>query len=117
MNILYEGMLGTAANPTLGWPLILSAVIVLIVGIILGCKDIIPEGGVAFIMAVTIAVIIIGILNLVDNRVPIIKAIFNDTVSYEEIESKYKLRTHEGELYTFEVKNVTPDEWQLHLDE
>ena len=116
MTILYEGMLGSAANPTLGWILILSGAIVLITFIILGITYSISDGFMCFVMAICIAAIIIGIFNLIDSRIPIIKATLNDTVSYEEINDKYTLRTKEGELYTFEVKNVTPDEWELHLN-
>ena len=116
MNILYEGMIGTAADPAWGWGLLVGGVILFIVGLLLNTSGYIGDGLMGVIVAITTACIILGILNLIDSRVPIVKATLNDTVSYQEINEKYKLRTVEGELYTFEVKNVTPDEWELHLN-
>ena len=35
MNILYEGMIGTAADPAWGWGLLVGGVILFIVGLLL----------------------------------------------------------------------------------
>lgn len=109
-------MIGGASNPTLGWSLIIGGIILLVIGILLGIKDYIEDSIVCLFIGIFVTTLIFGIINLIDNRIPIVKATINETVSFQEIDEKYKLRTVEGEIYTFEVK-ISPDEWQLHLNE
>ena len=47
-----------------------------------------------------------------DFRVPIIKTTINDSISYHEINDRYKLISQEGEIYTFKVLNTAPEEWE-----
>ena len=117
MNILYYGMSGSAANPNLGWPLVIIGVILLIVcPIILGnlCSS---DAWIGIAGIIVFSCLIIGIVNLIDNRSPYITATLDDTVSFTEIQDKYELEKKEGQLYTFKVLNVDIDEWEQLVKE
>ena len=117
MNILYYGMSGSAANPNLGWPLvIIGAILMIVVPIILGhfCGS---DNWMAVAGIIIGLCLIIGIFNLIDTRSPYITATLDDTVSFTEIQDKYDLRKKEGQLYTFEVLNVDINEWEQLVKE
>lgn len=111
MNILYYGMLGTAANPTLGWPLILISAVVMIVGFFLVARFCANDNWIT-LMVIPLACLIIGIFNLIDDRKPIVKATLDDTASFAEITKEYKYLKNEGDIYIFEPLNVNIDEWE-----
>ena len=117
MNILYYGMSGSAANPNLGWPLvIIGAILMIVLPIILGhfcCSDNwIPVVGIIVGLC-----LIRGTCNVIDNRSPYITAKLDNTVSFTEIQDKYELKKKEGQLYTFKVLDVDIDEWEQLVKE
>lgn len=117
MNILYYGMSGSAANPNLGWPLVIIGVILMIVlPIIIGhfCDS---DNWMAVAIIVVSVCLIIGIYNLIDSRSPYITATLDNTVPFTELQNKYELKKKEGQLYTFKVLNVDINEWEQLVKE
>ena len=52
-----------------------------------------------------------------EGNIPIIKTTINDSYSWKQLNSEYKLRDTEGQIYTFEVLNVDADEWREVIKE
>ena len=50
-------------------------------------------------------------------NIPIIKTTIDDSYSWKQLNSEYKLRDTEGQIYTFEVLNVDTDEWREVIKE
>lgn len=116
MNILYEGMYGSAANPQLGGLLFSIGVVVMIVGILLYMHlDI--DDNCLFLFIIPLSCILIGIFNLVDSRTPVVKATLDDTVSFTEIQKHYEYVGKEGDIYIFKPHNVNMDEWEQLIKE
>ena len=116
MNILYEGMYGSAANPQLGWLLLCIGIVVMIVGTILLALSGADENWLALLI-IPLACIIIGIFNLIDSRTPVVKATLDDTVSFTEIQKHYEYLGKEGDIYTFKPHNINIDEWEQQVKE
>lgn len=116
MNILYEGMYGSAANPQLGWLLLCIGIIVMIVGTILLALSGADENWLVLLI-IPLACIIIGIFNLIDSRTPVVKATLDDTVSFTEIQKHYEYLSKEGDIYTFKPHNINIDEWEQQVKE
>jgi len=116
MNILYEGMYGSAANPQLGGPLLCIGIIVMIVGTILLAHSGVDDNWMALLI-IPLACIIIGIFNLIDSRSPIVKATLDDTVPFTEIQEYYEYVGKEGDIYIFKPRNVNIDEWEKQIKE
>ena len=95
MNILYQGMSGSAANPQLGGLLLSIGIVVTIVGTILLALSGADENWLALLI-IPLACIIIGIFNLIDSRTPVVKATLDDTVSFTEIQKHYEYLGKEG---------------------
>ena len=115
MTILYEGFDGMPSNPILGW-IVVGLGILMIITIIwfLITKDI-EEIGV--LLGVGIVLVIIGLALINDGRIPIVKAMINEEISWREINNKYELVKQEDQIYIFKVKNITNEEWENHLKE
>lgn len=114
MNILYYGIIGGASHWS-GWLLITWGIFLALLGIYFFLENDI-KGKDFFIGVITaLFCIVIGILVVIDNRKPIVKATINDTVSWQEISKDYELIEQEGEIYTFKVKNTTLEEWELKI--
>ena len=103
MNILYEGIYGSAANPQLGGPLLCIGIVVIIVGTILLALSGADENWLVLLI-IPLACIIIGIFNLIDSRTPVVKATLDDTVSFTEIQN-------------FKPHNINIDEWEQQVKE
>ena len=116
MNILYEGMYGSAANPQLGWLLLCIGIVVMIVGTILLALSGADENWLVLLI-IPLACIIIGIFNLIDSRTPVVKATLDDTVSFTEIQKHYEYLGKEGDIYTFKPHNINIDEWEQQVKE
>jgi len=114
MEILYKGFEGSNADPILGWFLIILGSILCISSILCVINNI--EGEVLLAVIGTIF-FILGFVAKADHRVPIVKATINETVSWQEINDKYKLREQTGKIYTFEVKDTTIEEWESLIKE
>lgn len=113
MAILYEGFEGAAADPVVGITFfVLSAAITLgaIIGAILE-----REPSVLVIIFFSVLLALFGYMFSTDRRIPIVKATINDTVPWVEINDKYSLYKQENELYIFEVKDTTNEEWEKHI--
>lgn len=117
MNILYYGMSGSAADPTKGWMFILIGIVILVGGVIIIINSSIDEDWSVIPLVISITLIIIGVPKLFDTRSPYITATLDNTVSFTEIQDKYKLKKKEGQLYTFEVLNVDINEWEQLVKE
>ena len=117
MNILYYGMSGSAADPTKGWIFIIVGIIVIVGGVIIACVTSIDEDWLVIPLVISITLIIIGVPKLFDSRSPYITATLDDTVSFTEIQDKYKLKKKEGQLYTFEVLDADIDKWEQLVKE
>ena len=115
MNILYYGMLGSAANPQLGG-LLIGISIIVIVGIILFVHFCIDDNWLV-LLAIPLACLIIGIFNLIDSRRPVVKATLDNTVSFTEIQEHYDYIGKEGDIYIFRPRNVNIDEWEQLIKE
>lgn len=50
-------------------------------------------------------------------NIPIIKATIDNSYSWKQLNSEYKLRSTEGQIYTFEVLNVNTNEWHKVIKE
>ena len=116
MNILYEGMSGSAANPQLGGPLLCIGIVVIIVGTILLALSGADENWLVLLI-IPLACIIIGIFNLIDSRTPVVKATLDDTVSFTEIQKHYEYVGKEGDIYIFKPHNINIDEWEQQVKE
>lgn len=116
MNILYEGMSGSAANPQLGGPLLCIGIVVAIVGIILLALSGADDNWLVLLI-IPLACIIIGIFNLIDSRTPVVKATLDDTVSFTEIQKHYEYVNKEGDIYIFKPRNINIDEWEQQVKE
>lgn len=116
MNILYESMSGSAANPQLGGLLLSIGITVMIAGIILLALSGADDNWMVLLI-IPLACIIIGIFNLIDSREPIIKATLDDTISFTEIQKHYEYVDKEGDIYTFKPRNVDIDEWEQQIKE
>lgn len=116
MNILYYGFSGSGSNILLGIGLFIFAAIIAVISIIMTITD--EEISTFFIGCCIAAVFtLFGFAEYTDTRIPIIKATINDEVSWQEIYNKYELKSQEGEIYTFKVKNITNEEWDAFLRE
>ena len=116
MNILYYGFSGSGSDIFWGiFFFILAAVIVTIFVIIAIIYDEISALFIGLPVAVIFA--LLGLAEYLDARTPIIKATINDEVSWQEIYNKYEIKSQEGEIYTFKVKDVTNEEWDAFLKE
>lgn len=114
MNILYYGMSGSAANPNLGWALIIiGAVMAITLGVVIAISSISENWMV--IMIIPIACVIIGAMNLVDSRAPYVKATISDDALFKDVMTDYEFIIQEGDLYTFKPKNVDIDEWEQRI--
>lgn len=114
MEILFEGFGGHASDPVFGWFCIIFGAIFGLITIACAVKGF-EAGGATFVVAIFL--IVLGFLIKGDNRYPIIKATINDTISWQEINDKYKLCEQTGKIYTFKVKNITNEEWENYLKE
>lgn len=116
MNILYEGMSGSAANPQLGGLLLSIGILVAIVGTILLAHFGADDNWLTLII-IPIACIIFGILLLTDSRRPVVKATLDDTISFTEIQKHYEYVNKEGDIYIFKPRNINIDEWEQQVKE
>lgn len=116
MNILYEGMYGSAANPQLGGPLLCIGIVVAIVGTILLALSGADDNWLVLLI-IPLACIIIGIFNLIDSRTPVVKATLDDTISFTEIQKHYEYVNKEGDIYIFKPRNINIDEWEQQVKE
>lgn len=114
MEILFKGFGGHASDPVFGWFCIIFGAIFGLITIVCIVKGF-EAGGATFV--VTIFLIVLGFLIKGDNRYPIIKATINDTISWQEINDKYELREQTGKIYTFEVRNMSNEEWEALIKE
>lgn len=114
MNILYYGMSGSAANPNLGWALIIiGAIVTIALAVIIAVSGISENWLVATI--IPIVCVIIGAMNLVDSRAPYVKATISDDALFKDVITDYEFIIQEGDLYTFKPKNVDIDEWEQRI--
>ncbi len=116
MNILYEGMSGSAANPQLGGLLLSIGIVVMIVGTILLALSGADENWLVLLI-IPLACIIIGVFNLIDSRTPVVKATLNDTIPFTEIQKHYEYVDKEGDIYIFKPRNINIDEWERQVKE
>lgn len=114
MTILYEGFLYSGSLPIAAYILWIIGLIALIMFIISLKKN---QNDLAIMMLIGgIACGLIGGMFYSDDRIPIVKAIINEGISWQEVHSKYEFKTQEGNIYTFKVLNVTNEEWELYLN-
>lgn len=59
----------------------------------------------------------LGVYLIIDSRVPIIKATINETVPWQEVNSKYELLEQTGKIYTFKVKDISVKDWETLIKE
>lgn len=59
----------------------------------------------------------VGFYLVADSRVPIVKATINETVPWQEVNSKYELLEQTGKIYTFKVKDVSIKDWETLIKE
>lgn len=111
MNILYYGFRGGASLPFIGWPVIIIGAGFLIFTFVCWIRDVIDTEFFARLF-VGIFAIIIGILTVVDTRVPIVKATINNEIPWVEVAKDYKYLDREGDIYIFEALNKTIEEWE-----
>lgn len=102
MTILYQSECGSA--PILWVSIVLWSIgaIFFITCTVLWIQD--EDPGYLFGVLVGVSMIMGGFVINTDTRYTEIKAIINDTVSWQEINEKYKLLSQEGDLYTFKLK-------------
>ena len=107
MEILYYGFDGAGAD--IGGVIIgiVGFIIMIVIGILAANKKEILGTILSFIFAA--AIFAVGIIGSLDKRVPIIKTIFTEEISWQEINSKYTLKEQEGKIYTFQVNNMTTE--------
>lgn len=116
MNILYQGMSGSAANPQLGGLLLSIGILVMIVGTILLALSGVDDNWLVLLI-IPLACIIIGIFNLIDSRTPVVKATLDDTIPFTEIQKHYEYVNKEGDIYIFKPRNINIDEWEQQVKE
>jgi len=114
MEILFKGFSGSASDLAMGWFLIVLGSVLCISSILCVINDIQGE---VLLAVIGVMFIIFGFTVKADHRVPIVKATINETVSWQEINDKYKLREQTGKIYTFEVKDTTVEEWESLIKE
>lgn len=117
MNILYYGFRGGPSIPFIGWPLIAIGAGFIIFSFICWMRNVITDveflkGSIASILA-----IVVGIIAVIDTRVPIVKATVNTEISWVELAKDYKYLGNEGDIYIFEVLNKTNKEWEPKVNE
>ena len=116
MNILYYGFSGSGSDIFWGIFLFILAAIIAIIFVIIAITD--GEISAFFVgLGIAAVVAVFGLAEYSDTRIPIIKATINDEVSWQEIYNKYELKSQEGEIYTFKVKDTTNEEWDAFLRE
>ena len=115
MNILYYGFSGSGSDIFWGIVLFILAAIIAIISVIIAITD----DATSFFWGLGIAAIftLLGLAECSDTRIPIIKATMNDEVSWQEIYNKYEIKSQEGKIYTFKVKDITNEEWDAFLRE
>jgi len=117
MNILYYGFRGGASVPFLGWPLIIIGAGFLIINFICWVHDAIRDFEFAGGCFLSICAIILGLLAVIDTRVPIVKATVNNEIPWVEVAKDYKYLGNEGDICIFEVLNTTVGEWETKVNE
>lgn len=115
MEILYYGFDGARVNIGCACICIVGFIIMIVMGIFaINEKE--KSGTIlSFIFAVIFG--LGAIVSFSDERVPIIKTIFTEEISWQEINSKYTLKEQEGKIYTFKVNNMTTEEWEKIIEE
>jgi len=116
MNILYEGISGSAANLQLGGLLLCIGIVVAIVGTILLAHFGANDNWLALLI-IPIAFIIFGILLLTDSRRPVVKATLDDTIPFTKIQEHYEYVDKEGDIYIFKPRNININEWEQQVKE
>lgn len=103
MTILYDYVAG---SPPCYW-LAIICFIVFILCVVVAVANYVNDGmnGIVFILFFTaFLVAVAGAINIQDTQYHAVKATINETVSWEEVNSKYELIDQEGAIYTFKVK-------------
>lgn len=116
MNILYYGIQGSAPYPAVAWFFWGAAILAFIIGIIMCFSKYEPYYIIPTLAFVALFVAI-GFLTNADSRTPIVKATINDEIGWNEINKGYTLIEQEGQIYTFEVKDVDIEEWVAQYGE
>lgn len=115
MEILYYGFDGAGTDIVIGIICIVGFIAMIAIGFLaINVKEI-PGIVLSFIFAAVF--IVAAIVSFSDRRVPIIKTIFTEEISWQEINSKYTLKEQEGKIYTFQVNNMTTEEWEKIIKE
>ena len=117
MNILYYGFRGGASIPYVGWPLIVIGAGFLIFTFVCWVHDVIVGTEFAGGCVVSILAIIVGLVAVIDTRVPIVKATVNNEIPWVEVAKDYKYLGCEGDIRIFEVLNTTVSEWETKVNE
>lgn len=116
MNILYYGFRGGASIPVLGWTAIIIGAGFLILSCICWIRDVIMNTEFAGGCFVGILAIILGIVAVVDTRVPIVKATVDNEIPWVEVAKDYKYLDSEGDICIFEVLNTSVKDWELKVN-
>lgn len=117
MNILYYGFRGGASVPFLGWPLIIIGTGFLIFTVVCWIRDILTGTEFAGGCAAGAVAIILGIVAVIDTRVPIVKATVNNEIPWVEVAKDYKYLDSEGDICIFEVLDTSVKNWELKVNE
>lgn len=117
MNILYYGFRGGASIPYVGWPLIVIGAGFLIFTFVCWVRDVITNSEFAGGCLLSIFAVILGVIAVVDTRVPIVKATVNNEIPWVEVAKDYKYLDCEGDIRIFEVLNTTVSEWETKVNE
>ena len=105
MEILYEGIRGSAPTPWVAWLCGIAGVILL--GIIIYALIENEKSAALWSFVMVILCAFLCIENAIDSRYPIVKATINDTIPWKEVNEKYTLIDQEGDIYIFRVKENT----------
>ncbi len=115
MTILYRGFNGHGVMSELAWMLIAAGAIFLIL-FIFSIMHEWNDVGASLAFGLAVGFIVCGLMFFKDTRVPIVKAIIDEDITWQEMNKNYELLGNEGDIYKFEVKNVTVEDWEKEIE-
>lgn len=105
MTILYTGVEGLPPLETLSRLCFVLSALVCVISILVAAYFENPQ--ILSFLFVSVALIIGGLIFNADFSKTIVKATIDPSVSWLEVNEKYKLIKQEGEIYTFQLKEET----------
>ena len=105
MTILYTGVEGSPPLETLAGIFFIMAAVVCVVSIAVAVYYVNIKH-LSFLL-ISAALVIAGFVLRADYRYTVVKATIDPSVSWVEVNDKYKFIKQEGEIYTFQLKEET----------